>query len=410
MLTDNKTYNGETAKFSRRDFLTAGGATVVSPAIITAAASSAAVAAQNAGVNTAESQGNPASDGKKEILLGLAGETNVNRPEPETAFIKVQHLLDKADVLFGHFETTLGDNPSENDDMPDLQYKKGWNHSKPNNVKAWKIAGFDAVGVASNVSGSVESTVRIMHELDKLGIPHAGIGMNITEARKPAIVEKNGVKLGLLSYTSVFYPHFVPALDRKPGAVTVKAAMGIIPSWRTEEMPGAMPDIKTWLDEKEKALMLEDIVKLRPQVDYIVLSNHWGVTDGENTQDYQIEFAHAAIDAGADAIMGHHPHRPQGIQIYKGKPIFYSMGNFAFDWWFVRDFLKEGILGYVSLKNGSAVKVSFVPVRREDDSNDIAPLAINSQKGAEIIEAVRRLSQPFGTKFEVVENEVVVFV
>jgi poly-gamma-glutamate synthesis protein (capsule biosynthesis protein) len=141
-----------------------------------------------------------------------------------------------------------------------------------------------------------------------------------------------------------------------------------------------------------------------------VLSNHWGVTDGENTQDYQIEFAHAAIDAGADAIMGHHPHRPQGIQIYKGKPIFYSMGNFAFDWWFVRDFLKEGILGYVSLKNGSAVKISFVPVRREDDSNDIAPLAINSQKGAEIIEAVRRLSQPFGTKFEVVENEVVVFV
>jgi len=256
----------------------------------------------------------------------------------------------------------------------------------------------------------VESTVLMIQELDKLGILHAGIGMNITEARKPAIVEKNSVKLGLLSYTSVFYSHFVPALDRKPGAATVKAAMGIIPSWRTEEMPGVMPSVKTWLDEKEKALMLEDIAKLRPQVDYIVLSNHWGVTDGENAQDYQIEFAHAAIDAGADVIIGHHPHRPQGIEIYRGKPIFYSMGNFAFDWWLVRDYLKEGILAYVSLKNGSAVKISFVPVCREDDSNDIAPLPINSQKGADVIETVRRLSRPFRTKFEVLENEIVVSV
>ena len=119
MFMDNKTYNNETAKFSRRDFLVAGGTAVVAPAIITATTSSADVVAQNADVNTAGSQGNPASDGKKEILLGLVGETNVNRPEPETAFVKVQQLLDKADVL------------------------------------------------------------------------------NIMEARKPAIVEKNGVKLGL---------------------------------------------------------------------------------------------------------------------------------------------------------------------------------------------------------------------
>ena len=86
------------------------------------------------------------------------------------------------------------------------------------------------------------------------------------------------------------------------------------------------------------------------------------------------------------------------------------MGNFAFDWWLVRDYLKEGIMAYITLKNGSGVKVSFVPVRREDDSNDIAPLHINSQKGAEVIETVRRLSRPFGTKFEIAENEVVVFV
>jgi poly-gamma-glutamate synthesis protein (capsule biosynthesis protein) len=342
------------------------------------------------------------------ILLGLVGETNVNRAKPETAFEKVQPLLDRADVLFGHFETTLAGTPSDNDDMPDLPFKRGWRHSKPENAKAWKTAGFDAVGVASNVSGSIDSTLLVVQELDALGIPHAGVGANFVEARKPAIVEKNGVRFGFLSYTSVFYSQFVPALGKRPGAATVKAAMSIVPSWRSEEMPGAVPAVKTWLDENEKALMLEDIAKLRPQVDYVVLSNHWGVSSDERVQDYQCEFAHAAIDAGADVIMGHHPHRPQGIEIYKGKAVYYSLGNFAFDWQFLRNSMKEGMIAYASFENGAAVKYSFVPVRREDDSNDVAPLPLDSQAGAAVIETVRRLSQPFGTKVEVMGDEVVV--
>ena len=347
-----------------------------------------------------------------DIILGLVGETNVNREKPETAFVKVQPLLDKADVLFGHFETTVADKPSDNDDMPDLPYKRGWKHSKPENVKAWKTGGFDAVGVASNVSGSVESTTRVIQELDKLGIPHAGVGMNITEARKPAIVKKDGFTFGFLSYTSVYYSQFVPALGKRPGAATAKALMSIIPSWRSDEMPGAMPSVKTWLEEKEKALMLEDVAKLRPQVDCLILSCHWGVSSDEKVQDYQLELAHAAIDAGADVVLGHHPHRPQGIEIYKGKPVFYSMGNFAFDWWFVRNSLKEGILAYVTLdRSGAGIrKISFAPVCREDESNDVAIVAAGSPKWNEILDTVRRLSTPFGTKLESIDGEVVVSV
>ncbi|MCL2632635.1 MAG: CapA family protein, partial [Coriobacteriia bacterium] len=347
-----------------------------------------------------------------EIVLGLVGETNVNRAEPDTAFVKVQHLFDRANVLFGHFETTLHASPSDNDDMPDLPFKRGWLHSKPENASAWKTAGFDAVGVASNVSGSVESAICTIQTLDALGISHAGIGMNIDEARSPAIVEKDGMKFGFLSYTSVFYSQFVPALAKRPGAATVKGAMAIVPSWRAEEMPGAMPTVKTWLDEKEKALMLADITSLRPLVDVVVLSCHWGVSGEERVQEYQIELAHAAIDAGADVIMGHHPHRPQAIEIYNGKPIFYSMGNFAFDWWFVRNWLKEGIIGYVSFEAeagaGTISKVSFVPVRREDESNDIAPLLFDSEQGIAVIEEVRKMSEPFGTKIEVSDNEIIV--
>jgi poly-gamma-glutamate synthesis protein (capsule biosynthesis protein) len=342
------------------------------------------------------------------IILGLVGETNVNRPRPETAFAKVQPILDRADVLFGHMESPVIDHPSDNSDMPDLPFKRGWEFSKPESASAWKTAGFDAVGTASNVSGSAEAVMRTVEELDRLGIAHAGTGRNVEEARKPAIVEKDGVKFGFLSYTSVFYPQFVPALPKRPGAATVKAAMSIVPSWRSEEMPGAMPSVKTWLDEKEKALMLEDVAKLRQQVDCVVLSCHWGVSGEEKIQDYQIELVHSAIDAGADVIMGHHPHRPQGIQIYKGKPIFYSMGNFAFDWWFVRNSLKEGIMAFVTLENGAVTKVSFVPARREDESNDIVPLSLGSEAGIAVVDTIRRLSDPLGVKLEVMGDEVVV--
>ena len=344
------------------------------------------------------------------ILLGLVGETNINRPDPETAFVKVQSLLDRADVLFGHFETTLSDNPSDNDDMPDLPYKRGWLHSKPGNATAWKKAGFDAVGVASNVCGDPGSIVRTVQELDTLGIPHAGIGANISDARKPAIVEKDGVKFGFLSYTSVYYPQFVPALAQRPGAATIKAEMSIVPSWRSVEMPGAMPTVKTWLDEKEKALMLEDMAKLKPLVDHVVMSFHWGVSHAENLQDYQIELAHTAIDAGADVVMGHHPHCPQAIEIYKNKPVFYSMGNFAFDWWFLRNSLKEGIMAYVAFENGAITKISFAPVRREGDSNDVVPLDPGSQAGIYVTDMIRKLSEKNGIKFENAGSEVIVTV
>jgi len=173
-------------------------------------------------------------------------------------------------------------------------------------------------------------------------------------------------------------------------------------------MPGAAPSVKTWLDDKEKALMLNDIAELKSSVDCIVLSCHWGVSNAESVQDYQIELAHCAIDAGVDVIIGHHPHRPQAIEIYNGKPIFYSMGNFAFDWWFVRNILKEGIMAHVLLNDGSVSKISFSPVRREDESNDVAYILPESDTGKYILSMISELSKPFGTKFEINGDEIIV--
>ena len=347
--------------------------------------------------------------------LGLVSESNVNRPNPETAFAKIQKLLDRADILFGHMETSLSEktqiNERTDDLLPDLMYKAGWKHSLPENANAWKVAGFDAVGCASNASGDPDAVLKQIKVLDELGIPHAGIGANINDAHKPAIVEKNGVKFGFLSYTSVYWPQFVQAHTFRAGAATAKAYTGIIPSPRTEEMPGSMPTVKTWMDPDALAKILDDVAKLKPQVDHMVISIHWGCSGAEDIQDYRTELAHAVIDAGVDAILGHHPHRPNGIEIYKGKPIFYSGGNIAFDWWFCNGILLDGIIPFITFEDGAITRISFAPVRRNEAKlpGDIEYLAPDSAAFKEITDVIRKLSEkPFGLKFKVEGDEVVI--
>ena len=344
-------------------------------------------------------------------VLGLVGESNINRTKPETAFAKVQSHLSKSNFLFGHMETSLAANTQINertpDLVPDLIFKQGWKHSSADCANGWKAAGFDALGCASNASGDPEAVVFQIKTLDEIGLPHAGIGANIDDAHKPAIVEKDGVKFGLLSYTSVYYPQFIQAYPWKPGAATAKAHTAIIPSPRMVEMPGAPPTVKTWMDAEAKAKILDDIAKLKPQVDHVVLSIHWGASSSEEIQEYRIELAHDVIDAGVDVIVGHHPHMPNGIEIYKGKPIFYSTGNICFDWWFCRGILLDGVLGFATFEDGKVAKTSFVPVRR-DEANDIAAPAPGSDAFNEIVEKMVKLSKPFGTKLEIAGDEVIV--
>ena len=77
--------------------------------------------------------------------------------------------------------------------------------------------------------------------------------------------------------------------------------------------------------------MEEDIKNLRPKADFIIVMPHWGIEYTATPEPGQVEFAHAAMDAGADLLVGDHGHWPKGIEIYRGKPIFYGTGNFLFD-------------------------------------------------------------------------------
>jgi len=266
------------------------------------------------------------------VKMLLVGDTNIqNRSDPAEAFKHVLPVLNSADLLFGQLESPLS-TPSSDPANPDIPHKYLWRHSHPEMVKGLEAAGFAAVSCASNVTYGSEAILNSLSTLDSAGIGHCGAGRNLEESRRPALIERGGVRFGFLSYTSVFWPVGHAAGPDAAGVTTIKAATAYQPGPRALEMPGAPPLIVTTPDQAELEAMENDVRRLREEVDVVVASCHWGVSGSSVVADYQRVIGHAAIEAGADIVIGHHPHVLQEIEIWQGRPIFYSMGNFAFDW------------------------------------------------------------------------------
>lgn len=154
-------------------------------------------------------------------------------------------------------------------------------------------------------------------------------------------------------------------------------------------------------------MLLVDIEDLGSGVDIVVVSFHWGISGSSQLADYQRELGHAAIDAGASVIIGHHPHVPQGIEAWKGKPIFYSLGNFVFDWEKMKGRNMEGLLVRVLVRDGRLYRVSFVPTR-QNPRNNVEILTASDPPGRETVDNVRALSAEFKTDLTVEGRDVVV--
>jgi poly-gamma-glutamate capsule biosynthesis protein CapA/YwtB (metallophosphatase superfamily) len=171
---------------------------------------------------------------------------------------------------------------------------------KPKYLSQLRNADISIVNCANNHAADfgAEGILETIHQLDSIGIRHTGIGRNLAEARKPVVLKVNDIRIGLLGYG---------------GSRTHIAS-------RT--LPGTT--------SRSQWLILEDIKRLRPHVDFIVINLHWGNELDTEPDSDQIHLAHQIIEGGADLIVGHHPHVLQGIERYHGKIIAYSLGNFVF--------------------------------------------------------------------------------
>ncbi|MFH1087535.1 MAG: CapA family protein, partial [Chloroflexota bacterium] len=256
------------------------------------------------------------------VSLYAVGDVIPGRPQPEYLFELAMPTLKQADILFGQLETPLSE-------KGDLQVALGMGTRVPaDRVSALTAAGFNVMSFASNhtMNWGEQALFETMDVLARNKIAVIGVGRNIEEARKPLILERKGTKIGFLAYCSVL-PKGYDARHDKSGAAPLRASTFYEQiDWQT----GTPPRIITLADKNDLSAMLDDIKKVRPLVDVLVLSMHWGVhfVPGVIAM-YQKEVGYAAIDAGVDLIVGHHAHILKGIEVYKGKVIFYSLCNFV---------------------------------------------------------------------------------
>lgn len=163
----------------------------------------------------------------------------------------------------------------------------------------------DVVSVANNHSGDFgrAAFAEMLQRLDAAGLPHIGGGRDLASAHEPHIVQRNGLKIALLGYDEFFPRHFEAGHDH-PGV-----------AWSEDEQ------------------VVADIQRARRVhgADLVIPFMHWGQEHEPLANDRQRQLARRMIDAGADAVVGTHPHVVQDTETYRGKPIVYSLGNFVFD-------------------------------------------------------------------------------
>lgn len=330
--------------------------------------------------------------------LVLTGDVNLsNVTDTGKPFALVAKALGQADVAFGNLEGLLYDSKQR------IAYKPKFYYCDSEAAPALAKGGFHAMGCANNLNYGAEAIVSTLVLLDEMDIAHTGAGVDAASAHAPAILERDGVRFGFLQYTSIFWPIGHEATQDSPGVAAVKAHTAYQPPPGISELPGGHPKVISWPDPGYLKGFQEDIRALRRSVDVVVVSCHWGIYSDETAQ-YQVSLAHAAIDAGGDVVMGHGPHVIQGIEVFKGKPIFYSLGNFYYGVGRDRDWV--GLMVWVDLQDGEVIRVSCSPVR----PNVEGPTTIRTvDEEPEAMGALERLSQRFDTTPDFSGDKVVVW-
>ncbi len=249
------------------------------------------------------------------LTLLVTGD-NILGPNAEFYFGPIVPTLHAADLVIAQLEV-----PYTVRDAETLALDRD-----PKNLQAIVSAGIRVVTLAGNHIGDagvagIEDTIAWLRDHN---VAYTGAGMNLQEARRPVIVEREGVRFGFLSYNCVG-PKATWAGSNKPGC----AYIHVITHYELDHAtPGGPPTIYTWAEPSTVAAMEQDIRQLRAQCDVLVVSLHKGLVHMPiKLAAYEQQVSYAAIDAGADLVVGHHAHILKGIEVYKGRTIFHGLCN-----------------------------------------------------------------------------------
>jgi poly-gamma-glutamate synthesis protein (capsule biosynthesis protein) len=299
------------------------------------------------------------------VTFALTGDSIITRKlsiyqEPE--FTRLIDLVRGADVAFTNLEMLFHDYES----YPMNESGGTWMRADPALVKELSWAGFDLVSRANNHSGDygvggMRLTTKYVREA---GLVQAGVGESLAEAREARFLESPKARVALISTASTFPDHSrasdtrgdVPARpglnplrftttnvvtrDRLEALRGVARELGLSPPeqgdrltlWGRRFVAGGVPGVRTEPLKDDVEGMARVVSSAAKMADYVIVTihSHEGGVDRSAPADFLVAFAHAMVDAGADMFVGHGPHVVRGVEIYKGKPILYSVGDFIF--------------------------------------------------------------------------------
>jgi poly-gamma-glutamate synthesis protein (capsule biosynthesis protein) len=280
----------------------------------------------------------------------------------EMALQPLAPTLQAADLVYFNLETPLSDHARMD----------GMNRTPEKFAATLRSAGTSLVSVANNHTFDAEGQgfLDTLRALSSAGVPYIGGGNDLAEARKPVILERNGIKFGFLGYAQF-------------------SNMGEA-AFAAEGRPGIAP--------MDPFIIREDIRRLRPLVDYVVVALHWSTATSVHVSPANRIFAHDLIDDGADIILGGHPPFPKGIEVYRGKVIIYSPGvtlrgfNHS-DWG--NHYLVRFTLGAKSVE-----KVEVLPIA--GTGKQIAqPSLLHGSAAQQLLESIRSRSASLDTTMEI---------
>jgi len=281
-------------------------------------------------------------------------------------YTDIKKEIIKSDIAIANLECPLTDGGNAVLKRPELIFR-----GSRLNGAALKNTGFDILSLANNHTmdqgrEGLINTIKVLKDSDILPL---GTGMSRSEAREPVFIERKGRSIGFLGYCD-----FPPE--------------GYI--YDEDKADVARADMKS-LGEEVKAA--------RDNCDFLLVSFHWGKEFDCYPKDRQREMAHMAIESGADLVIGHHPHVLQGVEEYKGKLIFYSLGNFVFDRQIPRG-TDESVIIDITIDRGGSQKARIIPVRIED----CKPIIAYGQEAEHILNKYAVYSGDYGAGINVVNG------
>jgi poly-gamma-glutamate synthesis protein (capsule biosynthesis protein) len=242
--------------------------------------------------------------------------------------------------------------------------------AKPEYIESLVYGGIDGVSLANNHTSDFgkSALINTMTILSQKGIMFTGAGMDVGSAHLPISINKRGIKCAIFAYS------FIAESE----------------TFATHSSPGIAG---AGLD-----LIKEDIQQFRALNNFIIVSIHWGIEYSDYPLDDQIEIAHAIIDAGADAVIGHHSHIFQGVEIYRNRPVFYSLGNFLFG--SINEDIRDNILVELRLMKNGIVSIGVYPLNgNKNTKRPFQPALLEGDGAGPVLRHLINISRQLGNEF-----------